>query len=81
MNMGHEDERVTMRHYKVLTEDRVFDIFDDFGTSAGGETLEDKELMLRFHDCELIPDTPEWRRAKRLKQERIYRAERQRGRA
>ena len=73
MNMGHEDEKVTLRHYKRLTEDRVFAVFDGFAYAAAGETLKDKELMLRSYECELDRDTPDWHRANWLKQERSNR--------
>ena len=79
-NMGHEDEKVTLRHYKKLSEESVFAIFEDFAYSAAEETLEDKELMLRFKECDLNKGTPEWHRANWLLQERSKRKAGQTGR-
>ena len=69
MNMGHEDETVTQRHYQKIPTERVYEIFDHFDDPEE-ESLEDKELMLRFNECELDRNSPEWHRARKLKQRR-----------
>ncbi|WP_394199956.1 tyrosine-type recombinase/integrase [Litoreibacter albidus] len=69
VNMGHENEDVTQRYYENITEERVSEIFEAFH-SGEGVPVEDMELMLRYHEHELVPGTPEFERAKRLVLER-----------
>ncbi len=65
MNMGHENEEVTVRYYKQLPEDQVFEIFEQFDDGAV-DTMDDKDLMLRYHEHNLDRGTPEFDRARSL---------------
>lgn len=69
MNMGHENEEVTVRYYKQLPKERVFEIFEQFEDDAV-DTMDDKDLMLRYHEHRLDRGTPEFDRARRLVLER-----------
>lgn len=65
VNMGHDDEAVTLRYYKNVPEDRVFEIFEAFGDERR-ETTDDMHLMLRYHEHKLTPGTPEFELAEIL---------------
>lgn len=69
MNMGHENEEVTVWYYKQLPDERVFEIFEQFDDGAV-DTMDDKDLMLRYHEHRLDRGTPEFGRARRLVLER-----------
>lgn len=71
LNMGHESEDVTLRYYKQIPDERVFDIFEQFG-EVSADSSDDKELMLRYHEHKLDRGTPEFGRAERLVLERRY---------
>ena len=68
-NMGHENQEVTVRYYKQLSDERVFEIFEQFEDNAL-DTMDDKDLMLRYHEHRLDRGTPEFDRARRLVLER-----------
>jgi integrase len=72
LNMGHENEAITEKYYSKIHPDRIEEIFQDFGERPS-ETIDDKELMLLYHDHELIKGTPNFERARRLVEERRYR--------
>lgn len=72
LNMGHENEQVTLRHYKKISDERVFEIFEQFDDGAV-DTVEDKDLLLRYYEHKMDPGSPEFRRAKRLIREREIR--------
>lgn len=64
-NMGHDDEDVTQRYYSKISDDRMAQIFAGFAAQTG-ETDEEKELMLLYHEHELSKGTAEFEHAKRL---------------
>jgi len=70
MNMGHKKEAVTVQYYKHVPVERIFEIFEQFDERAE-ETVDDKELMLLYHEHKLDRGTPEFRRARRLVLERV----------
>lgn len=70
VNMGHENEEVTLRHYKNIPNERRFEVFEEFYEEAV-DTSDDKDLMLRYHEHRLVKGTPEFQRAKKLVQERL----------
>ena len=69
MNMGHESEDVTLRYYKKIPAERVCEIFEAFGEEPY-ETIDDKELMLLYHDHALDRGTPQFERARKLVRQR-----------
>lgn len=69
-NMGHKKEAVTVQYYKHVPVERIFEIFEQFDERAE-ETVDDKELMLLYHEHKLDRGTPEFRRARRLVLERV----------
>jgi integrase len=73
MNMGHESEDVTARYYKRIPDDRVFEIFDQFDVE-NVETVDDKDIMLLYHEYRLDTGTPEFERARKLVLERQAKA-------
>jgi integrase len=70
VNMGHDDEAVTLRYYKNVSEVRVFEIFEAFGHEKH-ETADDAGLMLKYHEHRLDRGTPEFERAEMLVLERL----------
>lgn len=69
MNMGHENEEVMIRHYKHLSEERVFDIFEQFEKAGKNESefgFEERELMLGYLLRDFVPGTDEYERGEDL---------------
>lgn len=69
MNMGHENEEITLKYYKRIPDSRIIEIFEDFDLDIT-ENVDDKELMLRYHEHQLDRGTPEFERAMKLVRER-----------
>lgn len=74
INMGHENEEVTLRYYKQIPEERVFEVFEQFDEETE-DAADDKDLMLLYHEHKLDRGTPEFERATRLVLERQARGE------
>ncbi len=69
LNLGHATEAVTWEHYGKVDGDRKDEIFESFDAEAPA-TSGEVELMLRYHEHELIRGTPEFEQAERLVDER-----------
>lgn len=78
MNMGHENEEVTVRYYKHLPTERVGEIFESFDLASESDCSEgedEKDLMLLYHEHKLNPGTPDFHRARKLVQKRMFQEE------
>ena len=64
-NMGHQSGEVTRKYYQNLSSDRIGQIFEVFDR-PDFETMEDKELIIRFLNQEVDRSMPEFRRAHHL---------------
>lgn len=73
-NLGHENEQITETHYAKMTSEQRDSIFAAI-RQGNTETEDEKDLLLAYHEHQLIPGTPEFARA-----EALYEARRQRRR-
>lgn len=63
-NLGHEDVKITRSHYAKMTDARRDSLFDTM-RRRDPASEEDKDLLIRYHEHELSPGTPEFLRAPR----------------
>ncbi len=74
-NMGHEGMEITRRYYQKPSQADVDDVFERFDRDADSDaSTDDMELMLRYHEHNLVKGTPEFERARKLVQERAVSA-------
>ncbi|MDF2372684.1 MAG: tyrosine-type recombinase/integrase [Rhizobiaceae bacterium] len=73
-NMGHENEQVTEDNYAKMTDSRRDEIFSTLSPGSR-ETEAEKDLLLDFHEHQLVRGTPEFELAKQLDDERRKRRE------
>ena len=68
-NLGHENEIVTQTHYGKMPPERRFELMEQINASPI-ESGMNNELMLDHYQHRLIRGTPDFKKAKRLADER-----------
>ncbi|PIB25627.1 hypothetical protein BFP76_00355 [Amylibacter kogurei] len=68
--LGHEDIKITRRHYGHMDEETCFEVMEIIETERN-ETGDEKDLILEFALQELHPRDPEYEKAKALYNARI----------
>lgn len=64
-NLGHENERTTEINYAKMTSEQCSTTFVAI-RQGNTETEDEKDLLLAYHEHELVPGTPEFERAEAL---------------
>ncbi|GHA61578.1 hypothetical protein GCM10008927_28890 [Amylibacter ulvae] len=70
--LGHEDIKITLRHYGQLKEETRFEVMEGIEMNRG-ETDDEKDLLLKFALHELHASDPGYEKAKALYNTRIGR--------
>lgn len=69
LNLGHDSVVITETHYGKMAESDRIRILDGLSLQ-GGNSDDEKELMLSYFSHELVPGTSQWKRAKALIRQR-----------
>jgi hypothetical protein len=69
MNLGHDDDQITERHYGKMSQEQC-DALMDFLNSEEAFTEEEKDIILDYHEKRFTRGTREYQAAQRLAQKR-----------